>query len=284
MTAFTRHSIEKPWGSLTIELRALNNRFFELDLRLPEVLRDLESQFRSQAGNCIRRGKVECHFRLKSIEDANQTFSLNKNLVQQLANTNTELTTILGTKLKTSLIDILNWPGVILMNEPDKAAIHKDALQLFAECLQDLLAMRQREGSALQQRLQEKLADVLQEVEKIKTRLPSVKALLREKILARINEFKLSIDPQRFEEEILLLLQKIDVTEEVDRLEIHVNEVAETLKTTGAVGRRLDFLMQELHREANTLGSKSVDTIVTHSAIHLKVLIEQMREQIQNIE
>lgn len=284
MTAFTRHSIEKPWGSLTVELRALNNRFFELDLRLPEVLREIETQFRAQAAHSLRRGKVECHFRLKTAEDAHQAFSINKNLVQQLANTNNEITTIFSSKLKTSLIEILNWPGVLLMNELDKEAIHQDALQLFAESLQDLLAMRRREGNALQQRLEEKLTEVLQEVTKIKARLPTVKAQLREKILARIAEFKLAIDPQRFEEEVLLVLQKMDVTEEVDRLEIHVNEVAQTLKTDGAVGRRLDFLMQELHREANTLGSKSVDAVVTHSAIHLKVLIEQMREQVQNVE
>ncbi len=284
MTAFTRQSIQKEWGTATIELRALNHRYLELDFRLPEVLRELESSMREQAIEYLHRGKVECHLKYKPAESSTQHFFIDKPLVQQLARTSAEIHRLWEGEITTSLSTILNWPGVLQAKEFDKEILVSDISVLFKSALIDLVELRLREGNALAKRIEQRLDQVLSEVEKIKQRLPLVLTQQRQKILARIEEFKLTIEPHRLEEELLLLMQKMDVSEEVERLEIHVEEVRSALNASTAVGRRLDFLMQELHREANTLGSKSSDAEVTHSAIHLKVLIEQMREQVQNIE
>lgn len=283
MTSFTRHSLQKDWGTATWELRTVNHRYFDLDIRLPETLRELEMTLRDKAAKQLRRGKIECYLRYKPAEEA-KGITVNKPLVQQLAEASQEIREIWGLSSDSSLTQILAWPGVLHMAEIDKKHVHQDILTLFDESLQDLMAMRRREGLAISQRIDERLHEVLQEVAHVRERLPVVLSNQRLKILKRIEEFKLTIEPARFEEEVLLLMQKMDISEEIERLEIHVAEVRQALTSENAVGRRLDFLMQELHREANTLGSKSADAEISHAAIHLKVLIEQMREQVQNIE
>lgn len=284
MTAFTRHSLQKDWGSATWELRTVNHRYFDLDIRLPESLRELEMPLREKAAKELRRGKIECFLRYKPADDA-KGITVNKTLVQQLAQASQEIKEIWGTAaIDPSLTQILSWQGVLNMAELDKKHVHQDILALFDESLADISAMRRREGLAISKRIEERLKEILQSVNNVRQRMPVVLSNQRIKILKRIEEFKLTIDPARFEEEILLLMQKMDISEEIERLEIHVDEVRQALSSENAVGRRLDFLMQELHREANTLGSKSADPEISHVAIHLKVLIEQMREQVQNIE
>ncbi len=284
MTAFTRCSVQRDWGSATWELRSVNHRYLEIDLKLPEHLRALEMSLRTSAQNYLWRGKFECHLKYQLADALSHSLIVNKALVSKLAQAADEIKGLWPGAIDTSLRTLLTWPGVLQGIEYNQETMHQDLLQLFDESLQDLVEMRQREGKAIAERLQERLDQVLLEAAKVKQRLPVVTAQQRAKILARINEFKLTIDPQRLEEELLLLMQKMDVAEELERLEMHVAEVRQSLQSTAPVGRRLDFLMQELHREANTLGSKSSDSEVTHAAIHLKVLIEQMREQVQNVE
>ncbi len=283
MTAFTRHSLQKDWGIITWELRTVNHRYFELDLRLPESLRELEMPLRERASHYLHRGKIECHLKYKP-KEGSIGFSINRDLMRQLAKAAEEAKEIWGQTMTPSVTGILSWPGVLQSLEVNKEALHQNILTLFDTALHEIGLMRLREGQSLQQRIEERLDQVLTEVTAVKQRLPVVFSHQRNKIQGRIEEFKLAIDQNRLEEELLMLMQKMDVAEEVERLEIHVAEVRQTLNTPGAVGRRLDFLMQELHREANTLGSKSADAEVTHAAIRLKVLIEQMREQVQNIE
>lgn len=283
MTAFTRHSIQKDWGSATWELRTVNHRYFDLDIRLPDALRELEMSLREKAASQLRRGKIECSLRYKPAEDS-KSITVNKEFVLQLAEASHEVREIWGLDVNSSLTDILSWPGVLRTVEIDKKNVNADILNLFDESLKDIIEMRRREGLATSRRIEERLHEILQAIAHVRERLPLVLTHQRTKILKRIDEFKLTIDPSRLEEEILLLMQKMDISEEIERLEIHVEEVRQALASETAVGRRLDFLMQELHREANTLGSKSADAEIAHAAIHLKVLIEQMREQVQNIE
>ena len=283
MTAFSRRSVQQDWGILTLELRTVNHRYFELDLRLPEPFRELEITLRERIASYLKRGKIECHLKYKPSDTTNK-ISINRDLVKQLAKAGHEISHIWETSISVSLVQLLSWPGVLQSLEVDNELLHKDLYELFNEALKDIVSTRLREGQAIQLRIEERLDQILQEISHAKKRLPLVIAQQREKILLRMNELKLTIDPLRLEEELLLLIQKMDVSEEVERLEIHVTEVRKALNTEGAVGRRLDFLMQELHREANTLGSKSADAEITHISIRLKVLIEQMREQVQNVE
>lgn len=283
MTAFTRSSIEKEWGIATWELRSVNHRYLELDIRLPETLRELESSLREAALKQLQRGKIECYLRYHPNENL-LNVSLNHHILKQLAALSQEVQSSWQGPIDTSLIQILHWPGVLKKIEAQSGELNQNILELFDKALQELVARRVREGESLQSRIKERLQQMLQGLEQIKQRLPLIIKQQREKILGRIQDLQLNIDPMRVEEELLLLMQKMDVAEEIDRLEIHINEVQQALNTQGSIGRRLDFLMQELHREANTLGSKSSDTETSHVAIHLKVLIEQMREQAQNIE
>lgn len=284
MTAFARRSVQKNWGTATLELRSLNHRYLELDFRLPDTLRELEGAMRAQAIEYVHRGKLECQLKYKPTELSGEQWVINHSVLTQLIQANAQISECWQGRLSTSLMEILNWPGVLQVREMDKTLLQEDIQLLFKEALEDVIAMRQREGDALEKRVKQRLQQVLAEVDVIKQRLPMVMKLYRQKILLRIEEFDLTINPQRLEEELLMLMQKMDISEEVERLEIHVGEVQATLKLTGSIGRRLDFLMQELHRESNTLGAKSLDPELAHSAIHLKVLVEQMREQVQNIE
>lgn len=282
MTAFARQTVNTDWGNLTWELRSVNHRYFELQLRLPELFHEFEPMLRQRLRELVTRGKIECSLKYQPLQTTQ--ISLNQTLLQNLAQATQQIKQIFPTAGAASTLEILSWPGALQMYEPDSQAIHGAVIESFNQVLQSFLQVREQEGKVLRTILDERLQLCHHEVNKIKPRLPTVLETQRQKINTRIKELSQELDQTRLEQEMTLLAQKMDVSEELDRLQIHIDEVKRVLNAGGAVGRRLDFMMQELNREANTTGSKSMDTIITTAAIELKVLIEQMREQVQNIE
>ena len=284
MTAFSRQQHEQEWGSLTWEIRSVNHRYLETSVRLPESFRALENAVREAVRKRLTRGKVECALRFQSEANVSTDLHLNKALIQQVVQANTEIEQITGTQSTLSNMEILRWPGVIEEQDFDKANIEKQALALFGAALDDLVATREREGAELQGFINQRIESIRKIVVTVRDKMPDILAKQKQNLLDRLEELKAELEPTRLEQEVSLLAQKADVEEELDRLDSHLNEVARVLNAKGQKGRRLDFLMQELNREANTLSSKSVVVETTLSAVELKVLIEQMREQIQNIE
>ncbi len=286
MTAFTRQEISTGWGVLSWEMRSVNHRYLEVQVRLPEDMRVLESAVRERVNSRLNRGKVDCMLRFKPVANAEHTnLALNKDLVKLLLAANKEVEGMISqqTALLDSL-DILRWPGVLQVVETDLDQLQQEALKLLDHCLDELATNRQREGSKMNEIISQRCSAILEQVEHVKQRLPEIFINQRRKLTDRLQELKSEMDMSRLEQEMVYVAQKIDVAEELDRLKVHVEEVQRVLQTDEPVGRRLDFLMQELNREANTLGSKSVDTQTTRASVEIKVLIEQMREQIQNIE
>lgn len=284
MTAFARLNHQFEGGVIIWEIKSVNHRYMELTVRLPELFREFEFAVREQVSRYLKRGKIECQMKYQARPGTSAEFSVNKNLLSQLAQVSSEVQTIIKEIKAPTILEILSWPGVLQSTEMEVTSLQSAIMMSLEQTLRDIVAMRQREGQALQVFIVEHLHKILDYVHKVKQRVPIVLAHQRERILARINELKLEVNQERIEQEWLLLAQKMDVTEEVERLDTHVAEVHHTLTAGGVVGRQLDFLMQELNREANTLAAKSVDTEITHAAVELKVLIEQIREQVQNIE
>ena len=284
MTAFSRKELNAPWGTLSWELRSVNHRYLEVHPRLPDTLRDLENPVRESLRSTLSRGKVECTLKLKAENLAPTRLEINETYVKQLLEAANRLTHMTGDTSGLSVTDLLGWPGVVITPEADQSEIQQAALGLLQEALQDFVANREREGQMLNDIIIDRLDKIDAQVTVVRQHLPEILQAQKEKLLARLEEISANVDQERLEQEIVYLAQKSDVDEELDRLETHVKEVRRALKQGGAVGRRLDFLMQELNREANTLGSKSINTLTTQAAVELKVLIEQMREQIQNIE
>lgn len=284
MTAFARQERQGEWGSLAWELKSVNQRFLEPAFRLPEELRDLEAPLREQAGRALQRGKLDCRLRFQPAAGLSQEVSINKDLARQLAHLCREVDALFYNPASSSSMEVLRWPGVLVMQEPRMDIVREQALALFEAALADLVEGRTREGARLKEFIEERLGAVQTWVSTVKARLPDVVNTIREKLRQRIADLKVEVDATRIEQEVALLAQRADVAEELDRLSAHVDETRDTLSKGGAVGRKLDFLMQEMHREANTLGSKSADIETTRAAMELKLLIEQMREQVQNIE
>lgn len=284
MTAFSRQQQEQEWGSLTWEIRSVNHRYLETSVRLPESFRTLENSVREAVRKRLTRGKVECALRLQSETKVSSELHLNTKLIQQLVQANIEIEQITGTSASLSNMEVLRWPGVIEEQDFDKTSIEKQALSLFGAALDDLMATRKREGAELQGFIKQRIDSVRDIVVSIRSKMPDILAKQKQNILDRLAELQVELEPTRLEQEVSLLAQKADVEEELDRLDSHLNEVERVLDAKGQKGRRLDFLMQELNREANTLSSKSIVVETTLGAVELKVLIEQMREQIQNIE
>ncbi len=284
MTAFARRAGETPWGVLTWELRTVNHRYLEISPRLPEDLRVLESQVRDRVSTALQRGKVECQLRFQSLAQQSSDFALNKELITRLTAAAAEVDQMSERPAPLSALDILRWPGVIQAPLPDHEQMAVAALQILDEALAELQATRAREGAKLKGLILQRCDAVAAQAAVAAQRLPEVRTRLREKLLTRLAEVKSELDPMRVEQEMVLLTQRLDVEEELDRLTAHLAEVKRVLGQAGPAGRRLDFLMQELHREANTLGSKSGDVETTRASMEMKVLIEQMREQVQNIE
>lgn len=284
MTAFARVERQLLEATLTWELKSVNHRYLEAGTRLPEAFRDLDIAARERCRQHLGRGKVECSLRYQLNNGESGNLSLNEELVKGLAVAASRVGALMQHPAPIDVAEILRFPGVLAGNEVDISALQKEALALLDEGLKALIENRAREGEALRTMIIERLNQVPVQIARAREALPVILESLRDRLKKRVLDVIDSPDPQRLEQEIVLLAQKLDVAEEMDRLQAHVTEVHRTLEQGGHIGRRLDFLMQELNREANTLGSKSVDIETTQASVELKVLIEQMREQIQNIE
>ncbi len=284
MTAFARQELVKDWGTLTLELRSVNHRYLDVSLRLPEDFRNLEPKIREKISAKLARGKVDVGLRFSRTETSSGDILIDKELVQQISDASREIDHILYNPEAVSSLDILRWPGVIKTPELDSAELTSALFELLDASLNDMLEGRAREGEKLADLISQRCQSISDVIVDVKKRLPEIMQIWREKLLTRIQEASVEVDENRLEQELVILAHKTDVDEELDRLTTHVAEVERVLKDEKPIGRRLDFLMQELNREANTLGSKSIDTETTKASVDLKVLIEQMREQIQNIE
>ena len=284
MTGFARQISESSLGTLTCELRAVNHRYLDVQFRLPEELRTKEAELRQQVANVLKRGKVECGIHHRRAAAGANEISVNLDLVEQLGASIEKIRGTLKVAEQTNPIDILRWPGVVDEPQLDTEPLVGEAQSLLEQTLGALAAMRQREGARIAEMLETRCADIRTIAASVRERMPEVLTAVRQKQRERLAKLDVSADPERLELELALVAQKLDVDEELDRLESHVVEILDVLTRNEPVGRRLDFLMQELNREANTLGSKSADAQTTRAAVELKVLIEQMREQIQNVE
>lgn len=283
MTAFATCERAVTGGQLACELRAVNHRFLELSVRAPEELRAAEGAMRERVAQRVSRGKVDLGFRLRTEASTRSELSVNEGLLAQLS--------LLARKhhgqfpgMTVDFVDLLRYPGVVEDAQPDAAGLQAAALALLDETLAEFVAAREREGAKLAAVMRERVDGIERIAAQVREWLPEIRAGLRARLDTRLADLKLPLDPGRLEQEIVLNLQKMDVDEELDRLASHVAEARRVLALPEAVGRRLDFLMQEFNREANTLGSKSVDARTTQAAVELKVLIEQLREQVQNLE
>lgn len=284
MTAFSRIQGQGEWGSVVCELRSINHRYLEMILRLPEALHALETPMRESIRHHIKRGKIECYLRFQPNDKLGVGITINHSLADQLCHASEAIAQKLKSAAPVNPMDILNWPGIFQMAEMDLETIQDQVLILLEKALQELVAARAREGDELKQLFLQRLEQMKAEVAKVRQHMPEILTYQRERLIARFSDAKLELNAERLEQEIVLFAQKTDVMEELDRIDSHISETRRILKHGGVSGRRLDFLMQELHREANTLGAKSTDVDTTRASVELKVLIEQIREQVQNIE
>lgn len=284
MTAFARAESEQPWGSAQLELRSVNNRYLDIAPRLPDELRPLEPAVRERIGSKLGRGKLDCVFKISYASDRDTAFTVNVSMAEQVARAIEQIRPLLGDTDGVTPMEVLRWPGVIQASAPDLKSIQTAAIELLDEALDELIAMRSREGEKITAMILQRCDNIDAIVSNLRARAPEILADTRRKLLARLDELKAQPDQERLEQEMLYLAQKLDITEELDRLEAHLTEVRQVLRSDQPVGRRLDFLMQELNREANTIGSKSSDAETTRCSVDLKVFIEQIREQVQNVE
>jgi uncharacterized protein (TIGR00255 family) len=283
MTAFSRVEVKGDWGNAVWEIRSVNQRFLETYFRLPEQFRGVEPLLRERFRKQLNRGKVECNLRFNAKPGAKNDLALNEELALKLiqhANWINDQT--LNSKINP--LEVMRWPGVMEAEEADVSVIQAELLVGFDKALNDFIAARASEGVNLTAMIEQRLVAITDEAKNVETHMPAVIEWQRKRIIDKFTDANIDLDSTRVEQELVLLAQKMDVAEELDRLNSHVSETRKILKKGGAQGRRLDFMMQEFNREANTLGSKSINTDVTASAVELKVLIEQMREQIANIE
>ncbi len=282
MTGFARQVSETDIGTITCEIRTVNHRYLDVQFRIPDELRAKEIELRQRVGETLGRGKVECflHLRRASADQG----SLNTELLQTLAGRIDEISEIIPNLPTPNPLDLLRWPGIVEQAELETEPVFAAAAEVLTSTLSALAKMRASEGQRIATLIATRCKDILQIAAGVRERMPEVLAAVRAKQQERINKLDVDADPARLETELALIAQKLDVDEELDRLQSHISEIHNILDSNEPVGRRLDFLMQELNREANTLGSKSADTSTTKAAVDLKVLIEQMREQIQNVE
>jgi uncharacterized protein (TIGR00255 family) len=284
MTAFARSEQPSVAGLIVWELRSVNHRYLEITTRMPEALRSLEPAVRERVEQGLSRGKVDCTLKLQSTTTALTDISLNRPLAERLLMLAVELEQLIGPGQGLRVGDLLRWPGVVSELEPDLESVKHAVLTGLQPAIAELVATREREGERLAEQIQQRCEAMKVQVTHVRERRPEVVTRLREKWLNRLAELPFDPDHNRLEQELAMLAQRLDVDEELDRLEAHLIEVEQVLRRREPIGRRLDFLMQELNREANTLSSKSGDTLTTRAAVELKVLIEQVREQVQNIE
>jgi uncharacterized protein (TIGR00255 family) len=284
MTGFARRERQGAWGTLSCELRTVNHRYLEVSLRLPDELKALDNEIRQVIAASLRRGKVDANIYLKSAAGNQRALELDLNLLNEVIGRVQEVRERLQDTAAVSPLDLLRWPGVVREAETDAAPIIAAALELAREALSELNETRQREGQRIRELLLARCTAMRAQTQSVKLRLPEVSQRLRERIKDRITQLGMAPDNERLEQELVMYAHKMDVDEELDRLVGHLDEVEAALNSSEPAGRRLDFLMQELNREANTLSSKSQDSETTKAAVDMKVMIEQMREQIQNVE
>ncbi|WP_017222417.1 YicC/YloC family endoribonuclease [Moritella dasanensis] len=283
MTAYARKEFKGDWGTAVWEIRSVNQRYLETYIRLPEQFRGLEAVLRERFRKQLQRGKVECNLRFEANAANSGELQLNEALAEKLIESANWISKKAG-KAKLNPVDILRWPGVMEAAEKDMGELSTDLLSFFDETLIEFLESRASEGEKLQVMLEQRLTGISEQADFVEGKMPEIIEWQRARIQKKFNDAKIELDETRVEQELILMAQKLDVAEEIDRLNAHVTETRSILTKGGACGRRLDFMMQEFNRESNTLGSKSISTDITKSAVELKVLIEQMREQLQNIE
>lgn len=283
MTAYARITEENSWGSITCELRSVNHRFLEVGFRMPDVLRESETALRDMTRKKLTRGKIDCSVQIAfNHSDAGSTLDL------EVAQSHIEIAQAIANKLSDaapiSAVDIMQLPGVIKDASIEASQVNKAGKKAFDLALDQMLEGREREGAKLAKMVGQRLAGIESQIAIVRENLPEILQQQRTRLHEKLNELKEQMDEQRLEQEMVIIANRADVDEELDRLEAHISEIRLALKSKESIGRRLDFLMQELNREANTLGSKSISSTTTQVSVELKVLIEQMREQIQNIE
>jgi uncharacterized protein (TIGR00255 family) len=283
MTGFARRERQFPWGLLAWELKTVNHRYLEMGCRLPEEFRIGEAEFRQAIAASVKRGKVECalHYRPVAVTGA---LEVDGELLASLTRRAKSIAADAGPASRIDVLDLLRWPGVIRDGSRDYAPMLAAAQSLLGDALEELARFRDSEGGRLRDALEQRCAGLIDFSARVTERLPEVRSRIRARLLERISQLSTDVDHDRLEQELAILAQRLDVDEEIDRLRGHVSEVRKTFNGHEAAGRRLDFLMQELNREANTLSSKSQDIETTRAAVDMKVLIEQMREQVQNVE
>ena len=283
MTAFASASAEFSWGTLTWELRSINHRFLEATFRLPETLRHLEINYREKLRQFAQRGKIDCTLRIDLAQGS--ATSINLDIARQYLDACKEIQQLIpGSPAPLSPVDVLQVPGVLQEDNVDAQTLQVATLDVYAEALDKLVDARNREGERLATFINERLEKISLEVASVRAVLPQLMAQQQQKLRDKLEQVTAQLDEERLEQELVYIANKSDADEELDRLETHIEEFYRALDSTSPVGRRLDFLLQELNREANTLSSKSQAATTTHSAVELKVLIEQIREQVQNLE
>ena len=283
MTAFARKQIKGDWGTAVWEIRSVNQRYLETYFRLPEQFRGLETKLKEAFKQRLQRGKIECGLRFESADNSQKGLEMNQVLASQIIK-NAQWVAEQAGNATVNPVDILKWPGVMQAPEQDVDAITIALMAGFEETLTEFIEARSTEGANLAVMIEQRLIAISEQATIVRGFMPEVQAWQKARILKKFEDAKVDLDSTRVEQELVLLAQKSDVAEELDRLGSHVSEAQNVLKKGGAVGRRLDFMMQEFNREANTLGSKVINTDITAVAVECKVLIEQMREQVQNIE
>jgi uncharacterized protein (TIGR00255 family) len=284
MTGFARREFAGPFGTLVCEIRSVNHRFLDATLRLPDSCRALEPELRQALGRELRRGKVDCTLQQRSVAAAAARIEIDQEALDRLLARVNELAAAIPGRSQVDLIELLRFPGILREDAVDSEILLQSVRALFGEALAELARARVREGERLAALISQRCAALAAMIGSLRQRLPEVHARIRQRFQERLRELGAQVDQERVEQEVLLMLQRFDVAEELDRLDGHLVETARTLAGDEPAGRRLDFLMQEFNREANTLSSKSQDLETTRTAVEMKVLIEQMREQVQNIE
>jgi uncharacterized protein (TIGR00255 family) len=284
MTGFARREISGPWGTLVCEIRSVNHRFLEAGFRLPDELRQAETELRQRLAKEIKRGKVDCSMSSRRLQGADSALEVDAQALERLTARVRDVARLLPDRHTVNVLDILRWPGILKDDSDIGDELLAAARSLFGATVEELVAARAREGVRLRELLETRCGGLDAIVAQVRTRLPEVQARVRTRLNERLTELQANVDQDRLEQELALMLQRLDVDEELDRLAGHIVEIRRVIGGNEPAGRRLDFLMQELNREANTLSSKSQDLETTRSAVDMKVIIEQMREQVQNVE
>ena len=284
MTAYGRVENSEGQNSISCEIRSVNHRYSEISIRLPEELRPLEQKIRDHISGKIKRGKIECNIRIEKHNAYDEALSINQDLLKNIIEAAKRINSDLSTSAPLDSLDLLRWPGVLEKSTLDVEEIGKLLFPLVNEAIDIVIDTRQREGEKIKKMLTDRCTKIKEIISNVKKQIPDILKNYRKKLTQRVQEISDELDNDRLEQELLFLSQKADIEEEIDRLGAHVDEVVRVIDRKEPIGRRLDFLMQEMNRESNTLGSKSNHIYTSNASVELKVVIEQMREQIQNIE